>query len=255
MSQTYPCPNCGDYLDVPEEMARRPVRCATCQKVFTPAGGGLSEDDVDDRSARRNRYDDDPPRRKRRVWPWVFGILGLALFCCCGTVLYMAQQFLNPDWQAFESQAQGFTAEFPAEVEEQVKLTGRADGEKAPVFRAVRTIIVDEEYTIRCIPLTAKDRNRKPDTLLNELADAEISLHAVGRQMKPRVRRTYDGHEAMEFAVKMKAGTHLQARIVLAEKKAYILTVNGPGAPDQSSWVDKFFDNFKVVDEVKKDGK
>ena len=115
------CPKCRDQLDVPAEFAGRPVKCGTCQTVFTAPTSPSAEPPVarpsrsDSRGRPREDYDDDRALKRRSnglVW---FVLFGTALICggmslvCAGFSVWM----YNPPMQVYKSDEGKFQVEFP----------------------------------------------------------------------------------------------------------------------------------------------
>ena len=116
---------------------------------------------------------------------------------------------------------------------------------------------------IAAVPLFAElpdaDLEKKSDKLLNEFADGLLLQNPNSSEARPRFARSFGGNEAMDVCLELDDDRFLQARIVLANKKAYIVSVTGPGQPDGSPWVQEFLDAFQPgVENAKpkaKDGK
>ncbi|CAN5123789.1 hypothetical protein BH11PLA2_BH11PLA2_14070 [soil metagenome] len=255
MADSYPCPHCGEYLEVPPELRRTPVRCASCQKVFTPGASNDVNDEVPTVGRRRGRDDFAEPRKRgsRKVLWIVIGVLLLGGLVCCGGIGFMAMKMFKPTWQPFQSAAGQFTTKFPAPPTEAASLFPDRDDQKVMEVTATRTMLGQpyEEYFITYFTLTAADKKMPTDDLLNELANKLTTIHS-GTLSRPRIRISPGGHEGLEFALDIDNNTHLQARIILANNRAYIIGVNGLGKPDESPWVREFLDAFTPTEAAKK---
>jgi len=240
MNESYPCPQCGEVLEIPPEMARQPVRCGACAKVFTPGEAAEFE------AAPRRRRRREPTPSGRRTLFIVLGIVGVLGLLCCGGLGFIIYKMMNPVWQPYDSPAGQFTAKFPSgPVTAGSVATGRG-AETASGVVATRELL-QEDFFVYMVPLSLADSVRKSDKLLQELADGLVKQSGATEE-RPRVLRSFAGSEALELAMEEIDGRHTQMRIVLANDRAYLVGVTGPGHPDGSPWVQEFLDAFYPTD-------
>ena len=191
MSESYPCPQCGEVLDVPSALAHAPVRCGACSRVFTPREPTLaSEFDAEPLPRKRRRRESEEPldggSNGRRVLFIVFGVVGVCGLLCCGGLGFFIFKMMNPEWQAFESPEGHFTANFPkGKVTPGKQPTGRG-GETAEGFVGRRPMI-QEEYFVYYVPLNGDVR--KSEKLLHEIADALMKQWPAAKEVRDRVLR------------------------------------------------------------------
>src|SRR5437016_213055 len=142
MNESHPCPQCGEYLEVPAAMLGQPVRCGNCERIFTPRETpSAAEFDEPVRSPRPRRESAaSPPRSStRRVLFIVFGLLGILGLLCCGGFGYLVYVAMNPSWKTYTSPTGEFSAKFPGDTQSGTRLTGRP-GESASEIFARRKI-------------------------------------------------------------------------------------------------------------------
>jgi hypothetical protein len=247
MNESHPCPQCGEYLDVPAAMLGQPVRCGNCSRIFTPRES-LSAVEFDAPIVQRRRRRDYPAAESRsstrRVLLIIFGVLGLVGFVCCGGLVYFVYVAMNPTWKPYDSPTGEFSGKFPGDPVAGTCLTGRGK-EPATEISAHRKLF-QENYFVYFIPLTdPADKRKTSDTLLNEFADGLLTQNPASTEVRPRVKRTHGGHEAMDVCLELLDERHLQARIVLTDKYAYVVGVTHQHQPDEAYWVNEFIDAFQ----------
>ena len=250
MNESHPCPQCGEFLEVPREMLGQPVRCGTCSRIFTPRES-LSAVEFDaappPRRRRRRELDERETRSStRRVLLIIFGVIGFFFLLCCGGVGYFAYVMFNPDWQPYDSQTGDFTAMFPEEAQPGTCPTGRG-GERATEISAHRKIF-QEAYFVYFISLQKADHRKQTDRLLNEFADGLVNINSSSTEYRQRIPRAHAGYEAMDVCLQLNNDHFIQARIVIANDKAYVVGVRTPQDPDKAPWVLEFIDSFQPKD-------
>lgn len=246
MSETHSCPQCGELLEIPKALLDRPVRCGACQRVFSPREPSAAEFDAEPAAGPRRRSDEQesPNAFARRVIIIVMLVVGFLGVACCGGFAFLIYKVMNPKMVPFESDKGEYTASFPGQpTTGSTRLTGR--GDELSVYDSASRPMIQEEFSIAYVPLTEKDKSKRSESLLNEFADGLLLQNAGSAECRPRVVRTYDGHDAMDVCLELDDGRYLQGRIVLANGKAYIVSVTGPGQPDGLPWVQQFLDSFK----------
>ncbi len=248
MSESYPCPQCGEVLDVPTALAKEPVRCASCSRVFTPREPVLAtEFDAEpppERRKRRSEFDemDLPKSSGRRVVFIVLGVVGLCGLLCCGGISVFVFRMMNPDWQTYDSPDGQFTAIFPkGKITPGVQPTGRG-GETASGVVARRPMI-QEEYFVYSVEIPGEFR--KSEKVLDEIADGLLSQWPAAVEVRDRVLLTHAGFDAMDLTIQQDDDRYTQIRIVLANGKAYIVGITGPGEPDGKAWAMEFLEGFQ----------
>ena len=96
----------------------------------------------------------------------------LATCTCCGGFGYFVAEMMNPDFEPYQSPDGRFAAKFPGEVRTGTRATGR-DGETAKSVEASRAMLGQafETYFVYSVDLTARDGQKKPSQVVDELAD------------------------------------------------------------------------------------
>ena len=255
MSETYPCPQCGEVLDVPTALAHQPVRCGACSRVFTPREPVLAREfdsEPPPTGKRRRRRESDEPieagSSNRRVIFIVLGIVGICGLLCCGGIGFFVFKMMNPDWQAYDSADGQFTANFPrGKVVPGSQPTGRG-GETASGVVARRPMM-QEEFFVYYVDIP--NEVRKSEKVLHDIADGLMKQWPAAAEVRDRVLRGHAGFEAMDLCIQQDDDRYTQLRIVLANRKVYLVGVTGPGQPDGSPWVQEFLDSFQPTGDGK----
>lgn len=272
MPITVTCPNCREELDIPNELVGGQVRCGSCLEVFVataPPGTDvpppLPDEDRPRRPRRKgtevsrnksvptSRPDDgygpvefDPDRKRKQgvgatLWI-VLGVFGLLGCTCCGGFLYFFFKMAQPEYKAFKDPDGRFVAQFPAEVKEKTRDTGVKGG---PVrsFEAARPLM-QETFFVYAVELTAKEKQNPADGL-KKVADG---LKAANKATEmSRTDRTHQGYDAVDLVVKMGRNRFIQARIIVAEERAYVVGVSTNDPPDDRVWLEHYFESFEIV--------
>jgi hypothetical protein len=152
----------------------------------------------------------------------------------------------HPKWQPYDSLTGEFTVNFPGESQPGTRLSGRGN-EMATTITAHRKIF-QEEYFVYFISLTDADKKKTPETILEEMADGLVNQNPGSKELRPRVRRQHQGHEALEICLRFINDRTLQGRIVIANEKAYVVAGVGQQSPDDDTqnkdWIDDYLDSF-----------
>ncbi len=276
MPITVTCPNCREALDIPREHLGGEVRCGSCLEVFVavPPGGAeipppLPSDDRPRRPRRprpdvpRNkplpssRPDDeygavefDPDRKRKQgvgVALWVlFGVFGLLGCGCCGIVGYFIVQTMDPEYKEFQAPDGRFTAEFPAEVKQKTRETGRDKDKPAVSFEAERKM-VQETYFIYHVELTAAEkRDPAKEKVLDRLCDGLMKVNQ-GTEVS-RSNRAHNGLDAIDLIVRLPGRKRfIQARVLAGDGRGYVVGVAVNGDPQGMIWLEHYFDSFEIT--------
>ena len=258
MTDPVTCPNCRDHLDIPAELRGRPVRCATCQTVFTVpdhAGGEppVARPSRANSRGRQRHPDDRRPRRYSNgvVWFLLFGTAlvcgGLSLFC--GGVLVWAY---NPPMQVHKSEEGRFQVEFPGEPQPFSQI-----GEKGVPVRGMESRPADGElrFFVKYYDLPKKRPADGGDgeAVLTETMKAEIAALAGGTEIQ-RATTTHAGFPALDVQVEQDtpfAKRNTVLRVVLAGARVYVLGAQGQNQPPQVWYVRRFFISFQPAEKAK----
>jgi hypothetical protein len=245
MNESHPCPQCGEYLEVPAAMLGQPVRCGNCSRIFTPRESlSAAEFDAAPPRRRRRQYPETESRSStRRVLLIIFGVLGLLGLVCCGGLGYFVYVAMNPTWKPYDSPTGEFSGKFPGDPVAGTCLSGR--GKEIATEISAHRKFFQENYFVYFISLTDADKRKDSDKLLDELADGLLAQNPASTEVRPRVKRTHGGHEAMDVCLELIDERHVQARIVLANGMAYVVGVTHQHQPDEAYWVIEFIDAFQ----------
>lgn len=279
MPITVICPNCRESLEIPNELVGGDVRCGSCLEVFTaaPRGGDvpppLPREERSEPRRKRNRNESsrnrplpvsrpddkygeveyDPERkRKQGLAPafWIlFGIFGLMGCGCCGVFGWLVYDTMDPQYKEFAPPDGKFVAQFPGDVKQATRLTGRKGGENAPAFEAVRKF-VQETYFVYHVELTAAE---KRDTVqaVDKLCDGLASANQ-GTEVS-RIKRAHQGHDAADILIRLPGKRFVKARVIAGEGRGYVVGVSVNQDPSGMIWLDNFFEGFEIKTAEKKD--
>lgn len=261
------CPNCGEGLDIPQELRGTPVRCASCMTVFTPdpALEGETRSDarpprvarrVDDAAELKDDYDDERPRRRPArkkaglAWLWIlFGGFGLTTCACCGGFGFLVYNIENPTFQTFQSPEKEFSVDFPGPGKNgfPIKLTGI----DMQVHECKREMY-QELYFVYSGRVDADKVKAGPEALLDEVAD-ELLKRAPLQQQGTRISANYEGYPAMDVTIPpggpFDEGTI--ARVILVNDRLYVIGINGQVLPE-SPRAEHFLSSLKFTQPEKK---
>ncbi|QEL16517.1 zinc ribbon domain-containing protein [Limnoglobus roseus] len=280
MPITVTCPKCREALDIPNELLGGEVRCGSCQEIFVAHAPGdapppLPDEDRPRRPRRKrpdvsrnkplptSRADDDygpleyDPDRKRKqgvgVALWVlFGVFGLLGCTCCGVIGYFVVQTMDPEYKEFKAPDGRFTAEFPSDVKQKTRVTGRDKDKPAVSFEAERKM-VQENYFIYYVDLTDAEK-RDSAKVIDGLCDGLIKTNQ-GKEIS-RSKRAHQGFEAADVILSMPGKRFIQARAIVGDGRGYVVGVAVNGEPQGMIWLEHFFENFEITaPDKKKDDK
>ena len=264
MLRAVACPNCRVELDIPEELLGQPVRCSSCATTFTPAGGGDSGDDRPRRGERRPSRnaalddDDDRPRRRpeaRKSGGGLLTVVGLLLagtfgVCCLGCVGLFAVGLKadNPTLEVYRSPDGQFEASFPGVptatenvLNDEITLTGVAHTRHlmGQDFDTCTVLF----YDLPKAPGTDAAR----DKVLQTTADAYVAAQAdMGKSRQTKI--TVQGYPALEVTMEGDdPQLSLFARVIVADKRVYVVSYDGHGLAPESQRLANFWDKFRVL--------
>lgn len=264
MSRAVVCPNCLVELDIPDDLVGQPVRCATCSTVFTPSQATAAPVVVPRRSldraeSRNTALDEERPRRSRakssgagRMLLIVGLILGGGAFglCCLGVVgiRVVTERFDDPAMQAYKSPDGQFEAVFPGPtspapltLSDGTKLLGVAHSRRA----------MGKEFdncSVRYFDLPKAPRtDAARDAVLASTAKAVVGARAFDFGVDQE-KITVDGDPALEITAQdADPQVEMYARIVLADKRVYVVTFEGHNLDTDSPRLKKFWAGFRVL--------
>lgn len=257
MTELAACPRCGDALDIPVELLGKPVRCASCNTVFTPtAADAIPTAPRARRSADRPRpspFDDydEPTRPKSNGWVWVVMLLLVLLFgglvmVCTGWM----GRIVNPKMTVHESAEGKFRVALPGTP---TPVT-RNDDQGRPVIglQAVRTVNQETYLVLSAeLPAAAKKVDLSDDTardeLLAELARRHLPGLAAGTEAR-RQTQTVSKNPTLDVMFHQGGGLMKQVtvvRLVVANGRVYLLSVQGGNLEPHMWYVRRFFNSFE----------
>jgi len=256
MTDLVTCPKCRDQLDVPVEFRGQPVKCATCQMVFTVPSGAKAEPPVarpsHPRGGPRDAFEDDRRPAKRSnggVW---FLLFGTALVCggisaaCAGFSIWA----YNPTMRPHKSDEGKFQIDFP----EDAKPFGEI-GEKGAAVKGVeaRLPLNDSRFFVKYYEQTKKQAGQDADITLAEIAKAEIAALAGGVEAGRSLTK-HAGHPALD--VQIDQGSQFAKRvtilrIVLGGARVYVVGTQGQNQLPQLWYVQRFFISFQPAEKAK----
>ena len=255
MTDAVTCPNCRDQLDVPTELRARPVKCATCQTVFTVPKGPGAESPVArpsrGRSNDRPREPDARPRKRGNGIVWL--LLAGTTLVCVGLSLTFAtllDSVLSPAMQVHKSDEGKFQVEFPAVPQPFIQT-----GEKGAVVKGLEAHreMGDGRFFVKYYDLTKLQLAGDRDAVLTDALKSEIASLAAGAEIQRQIT-THAGFPAID--VHLEQGGQFAKRItvlriILAGSRVYILGAQGQNQPPQFSYVQQFFISFQPLEKTK----
>jgi len=260
MLRAVACPNCRVELDIPEELLGQAVRCSSCATTFTPARSRPDERRPS-RDASPDDNGDDDGRPRRRPEPRKSGgsglltVVGLLLagtfgVCClgCAGLAVVGVKADNPALEVYRSPDGQFEAYFPGpptatenELNDQITLKGVAHTRHL-MGQEFDTCTV-QFYDLPKAP--AGDAAR--DKVLQSTADAYIAGQADMGKSKV-MKMTAQGYPALEVTMEGDdPQVTLFARIILADKRVYVVSYDGHGLVPESQRLANFWAKFRVL--------
>lgn len=262
MAFKFHCPECGGSMTAPESRAGHETECPRCMAVFPIPEPPNEEDEPDPDEPRRPRsgpddgYDEPErrPRRRRRPPPpvgrgplfWVAVLLGTGLLglctCCGGGYLLIPGE----KWQRHESPAGGFSVEAPTPLHKDMLVPGMKPD---PNLKVEGGILWKrgEAYFVTYTDLPPREaRGATDEAMLDEAvndmkADPEIS----------RVVRTdpitVSGAPAREIEYVYGDGGTYVGRVIVADRRLYVLVAGGRFARPANANARRFLDSFKLT--------
>jgi hypothetical protein len=262
MPRPVTCPHCGEPLDVPAEYRGREVRCAACDRVFTPPSDDLPTasrvgrdwDDAPRRPARDDydrfddRWDDRPRRRRKASTAWIWALLAGVLFVCvlpCGGFIALGVVVAFPDFQPYTSPDGKFRADFPGTPTRYTHKLGDGTDRTAVEFKRE---FADELYFVRHSELSAGDARAGANAALEEACRKALA-EKPGSTEVTRSTSTHDGYPAADLTINHPDGGMTIVRLVVAGRRVYAVGITSSdqwiGTDDPR--VEHFLNSFKVT--------
>lgn len=236
------------------------MRCRRCDAIFPVREPRDSpRHDTSDRD-RRDYDDDSPAPRRRRPRPqsppprggrsplfWImllFGGLIFSCFACCGG-LYFAMS--GEKWRTYESPAGGYAVEIPVEPQKNLPIPGMKPDPNLKTEggvlwkRGESYIILHGDIPSR--RLRAKD----DDELLREAVNSMSTAPEVRRVVRNEAI-TVSGFPGREVEYVATDGGSYFARVVIADRKLYVLVGGGRFVRPGNANIRRFLDSFAVTD-------
>lgn len=264
MPRAVVCPNCLVELDIPEELAGQPVRCATCTSVFTPSQAATApaarpRRSLDRAESRNTALDEERPRksrpRKSGAGRSLFAVVALLLavtvgvvgLACAGLVV-VAVRMNDPAMQVYKSPDGQFEAVFPG-VPSPAPLT-LSDGTNLLGVAHNRRVMGEEfdNCSVRYFDLPKAPRtDAARDAVLASTAKAVVGPRAFDFNVD-QDKITVDGYPALEITAQdADPEIAMFARIVLADKRVYVVTYEGHALDPDCDRLVKFWAGFRVL--------
>ena len=183
------------------------------------------------------------PVRGTRFWITVVAAtLALGVCGCCG----LAALFLpGPEWRTYESKQGGFRVDLP----------GAPRSDMARRMRLQRAIAVEgtylwmraEHYAVAYRNRSEEESRRPPDEALDEQVKSLARGHEVRRMTRTEPIRVR-GFPGREFEYETRDGGVYTGRIILADRRVFILLAGGRFTEPDDENVRQFLDSFEITD-------
>jgi hypothetical protein len=275
-----PCPQCGEYLGVPVEFERGPIRCGACSRVIqahehspqqnrAPQSAADTRQDDDDDSSRNTRLDDDgqpkqrkprtrredddsPPRKPRsnRLLLVLFGWVTVFGLVCCGCGGVAIWQVSKPEWTPYTTKE--FTVTFPKAptYSDTVYTTGDGKTERLQQYLS-QLPFQQQSYIVLHTPLPKGTGKVWREAQMNALVDELKKSGQFGFQETSRTNKVISGQPGIEVEG---TGQHPQAgqstmivRLVVIERRMFVLVALGKDRKKMAENMQRFFDSFIVT--------
>ena len=273
MPRPVTCPHCREELDIPAEYRGREVKCAACERVFTPpvdaqppasrterdwdavpTSRRTARDDVrDDFPRERGGYDrdddrwDDRPRRRRKgstAWVWAL-LIGVFTLCVlpCGGFMVWAVMLAFPDFQPYDAPDGKYRAEFPGKT---FTYTNKTDAGQDRTCVEFKRSLPLETYFVHHVDLPAAVV-RDQDRVFGDACDQALAK-SPGSTEVYRTPTTYDGYPAIDQYVEHPGdGGGTLTRFVLAGRRLYAVGITCQNGIDMTEpRAEHFLNAFKV---------
>ena len=259
------CPNCGEQLDVPPELAGQVVRCGACQSVIEP---GIAPPRPIPTVSRRESLDDsrfeDREQPKKRSLTWLWLLLGLgAISClgCCGGIAFLAHKIENPTWTKFTPPDGRFSVEFPGEPP-QIQTRSIPFPKDKPLTLTIYVSerkIAEERYAVGVCELP---KIEGPLSKLAAEAYIQACLLALKNQPGAAVTEisltdiTIFGQPGKEFVGRFSDSSikngRVTRRLFVLNDRLYMLTALGKDDGPAPAKIERFYSSFEPADAPKK---
>ncbi len=274
-----PCPQCGEYLGVPAEFERGPIRCGSCSRVIqaqehspqqNPAPQSQADSrrgDDDDASSRNTRLDDDgqpkprrsrarndelPPNRPRRNRSLlvVLGFLTVFGLVCCGCGGVLVWQVFKPEWSPYTTPEFTVTFPKPPTYSDTTYTTGEGKTEKFQQYLC-QLLIQQQAFVVMHTPLPKGTGKVWREAQMNALIDELKKGGQFGFQETSRTSMVISGQQGLQVE-----GTGQQPqmeraamviRLVAVESRMYLLVVVGNDRGKMAANMQRFFDSFTLT--------
>jgi hypothetical protein len=271
-----PCPQCGEYLGVPPEFERGPIRCGACSRVIqahehspqqnrASQSAADSRQDDDDDSTRNTRLDDDgqpkqrksrvrsqqevEPRKPRIVWVLVglFTVFGLVCCACGGVAIW---QVSKPEWTPYTTPE--FTVTFPKTptYSDTIYTTGDGKTERLQQY-ASQLLFQQQAYIVMHTPLPKGSGKVWREAQMNSLVDELKKSGQFGFQETARTNMVISGQPGIEVEGKGQqpqlGPCTMILRLVVVERRIFVLVALGKDRKKMADNMKRFFDSFIVT--------
>jgi hypothetical protein len=266
-----PCPQCGEYLGVPVEFERGPIRCGSCSRVIQPHEHSPQQnrtyDDAkdDDPSTRNTRLDDDgrsKPRRSRRPdddeprkprtnrflmvavgWMVLFGVV------CCGCGGFLVWEAFKPSWEPYSTAE--FTVTFPKPPTYSDTAFTTAEGKTERLQQYLSQLPLQQQaYVVMHTPLPKGSGKVWREAQMNAIVDELKKGSQFGFQETKRTNMIISGQQGMEVEgtglLPQVGKSTMVLRLVPVEKRMFILVAVGRDRGRMAANMQRFFDSFIV---------
>lgn len=264
------CPHCREALDIPAEYRGREVKCAVCDRVFTPPADEPPtasrperdwdavptsrrppRDDVRDNPRRdydraEDRWDDRPRRRRKASTGWIWALLvGVFALCIlpCGGFIIWAVVLAFPDFQPYDAPDGKYRAEFPGKT---FTYTNKTEAGLDRTCVEFKRNIPAETYFVHHVDLPAAAA-RDQEKAFKDACDKALA-QTPGSTEIYRTATTYDGYPATDQYIEHAGdGGGTLTRFVLAGRRLYTVGITCQTGIDATEpRAEHFLSAFKV---------
>jgi hypothetical protein len=277
MAIEFSCPTCRETLRVEDEAAGRQIRCGGCLsmlRVPDAAPPSFLEPDpepepepdeytaaapprpsspspLDARRPHRRPLPPPPPSGRNPLF-WIMMTMGIltlgSCVCCCGIIALLPE----PKWQDHESEKGGFKVELPAPPRDDMaqRIRSKTKGNDKAGRTVEGTVFTSrgEQCAISYWGWQPAQRREMGDDQFLDQMVAKIVADANARLSEPAREIEAANFPAREFQFRDKSGNQHVARLILADRRFYLLEVSGRFVEPDRDNVQRFFDSFEITD-------
>lgn len=275
------CPQCGEWLGVPPEFADRPIRCGACGRIIPPhertgsvpvppppppppyrGSPRFPDDDTPGPPPTGPRFpdrDDDrdyPPRRKGGGLWWLWLLLALGGFSCCGCCGVLGLLNMANQWKSFTAKDGAFTADFPGDPVYTTEAFNWKDKDTTPgtshQYGALQ-LMNAQAFAVHYADMPKSMKPFRPsDKKLLELGLEDFKANTTNFTEQNRAETTVGKHKALDvegtFTDPKHGLLYVFVRAVIVGDRVFILIAAGKEKGKLAPQKDRFFNSFKPAD-------